>query len=93
MDSTHQHGTSDQAPAWVATLLRAEPTPAMPPEVQARLEEVIAREQEVREAGDLPEGTDADQLVQLQERTSLGSFGPNAPASYSPDGLGLTPLS
>ncbi|MEL4504819.1 hypothetical protein AAEX63_08275 [Luteococcus sp. H138] len=92
MDSTNQHGTSEQAPAWVATLLGSEPTPTMPPEVLARLDEAIAQEQEIREAGDFPEVSCATELIQLEERTALGSFGPNAPTRYSPDGLGLTPL-
>ncbi|MEL4356452.1 MULTISPECIES: hypothetical protein [unclassified Luteococcus] len=92
MDPKHQHDASDQATAWVADLLRCEPAPSMPPEVQARLEQVLADEQRLREAGELPDRTEAEELLRLEECTNRGSFGPNAPASYSPDGLGLTSL-
>ena len=78
------NATSD----WVSEVLREEPDPTIPPDVTARITDALRAEVEHRAAGDL--AADAKQAFdEVERRSSLGSFGTNAPAHYDRSGLGM----
>lgn len=89
MDKDPQQTPAETAP-WVHELLRRVPGEVVPAEVSARVLAALRAEQDVRESSDFNPDADVEELVELDERTDLGSFGPNAPSSYTPDGLGIT---
>ncbi|GAA1390673.1 hypothetical protein [Luteococcus peritonei] len=83
---------AEQDLAWLGELLAADPAPAMPPAVADRILEALATEQRRRSADDFQPDAAPAELVELDERTSLGTFGPNPPSTYSPPALGLPGL-
>lgn len=62
----------------VTAALAAEPAPAMPTEVAARLAEVVAAEGRRRTSGEAEQEAAAQQAAHAK-RLSLGSFGDNSP--------------
>ncbi|CAI9403834.1 MULTISPECIES: hypothetical protein [Aestuariimicrobium] len=76
---------------WVGEVLGAEPTPAMPDEVQARIVAALRDEVAHRNAGEL--AAEAKQAFdEVDRRSSLGSFSPNPPSHYDKPGLGMREL-
>jgi len=72
----------------VRELLRAEPTPSMPPEIAARLDRVLSQEALLRQpaaraAGSLP-WPGAAQVARPQLRHTLGTFGADLPKRSRP---------
>lgn len=74
---------------WVGDVLGAQPAPAMPAEVQARIEQALTAEAQRRRNGELAaeikQGYD-----EVAARSALGSFGANAPSHFDKVGLGLS---
>ena len=89
-DRNDRQATSDDQ--WVAGVLGSQQQPAMPSSVTRRIEEALGREQERRALSELSPMTDPeelDELLALQARTSLGTFGPNMPTSLTKQALGM----
>lgn len=90
MDRKDTQQDPAQTASWVHDLLRGVPGEPVPEDVRVRVLDALRAEQDRREASEFNPDADVEDLVELDERTDLGSFGPNAPARYTRDGLGIT---
>lgn len=72
---------------WVTRTLAGAPSPAMPPDVAARIEAALAAEQSARE---LPHDSLADEIShEFEHSTRTGLYGANGPTHYDKVGIGI----